>query len=209
MLSAIERAGVTVVDLVLARAELVEAGPRDAHRLERDDRLAPLLTMFAGRCRRSWRCRAGWGVGRLEDEELHLGCDVEREPLVARSAEVPLQHIARVAFEGFLRQVFDVAEHARDGGVLAAPRDDLERVGIGDREHVGFLDARVALDRRPVEGHAFLERGFELRRRDGEALERAEHVGEPEPHEANAALLHGAQDVVELLLHLGFPRVRS
>jgi hypothetical protein len=44
-------------------------------------------------------------------------------------------------------------------------------------------------------------RAFELGRGDGEALEGAEDVGEPEAHEAHAALLDGAQDVVELLLH--------
>ena len=48
---------------------------------------------------------------------------------------------------------------------------DLERVRVGDREHVGLLDPAVALDRRPVEGHALLERGLELGRGDREALE--------------------------------------
>ena len=39
-----ERVGVAEVDLVLARPELVEAVlDRDAHRLERDDRLTPQL----------------------------------------------------------------------------------------------------------------------------------------------------------------------
>ena len=46
-----ERVGVAQVDLVLARAELVEAVlDRDAHRLERDDRLA---------CAARSPCRAG------------------------------------------------------------------------------------------------------------------------------------------------------
>src|SRR5262249_32196231 len=59
----------------------------------------------------------------------------------------------------------------------------------------------VALDRRSVEGHALLERAFELGRRDREALELAEHVGEPETYEAHAALFDGTQDVVERSLH--------
>ena len=42
---------------------------------------------------------------------------------------------------------------------------------------------------------------LELGRGDGEALQRAEDVGEPEADEADPALLDGPQDVVELLLH--------
>ena len=98
--------------------------------------------------------------------------------------------------------MLDVAEHARDGSGVAPPRQDLERVRIGEREHVGLLDPRVALDGRAVEGHAFLERGLELRGGDGEALERSEHVGEPEVDEADPSFLDGAEDVVRLLLHL-------
>ena len=145
---------------------------------------------------------SGFGrLGRLEDEELHLRRDVEREALVPRAVQVALQHVARVALERLLRQVLDVAEHPGDRRVVAAPRHDLERVRVREREHVGLLDAAVALDGRAVEGHALLERGLELGGRDGEALERAEDVGEPEAHEADPPLLDGPQDVVELLLH--------
>ena len=87
------------------------------------------------------------------------------------------------------------------GASLAAPREDLEGVGIRHGEHVGLLDAAEALDGRAVEGHALLEGVLELGRGDGEALELAEHVGEPEPDEAHAALLDGPEDVVELVLH--------
>src|SRR5262249_22871772 len=115
--------------------------------------------------------------------------------------EVAFEHVARVTLERFTVEPVDVAEHARHGGVLTAPGDDLERSRVGLGEHVGFLHARVALDRRTVEGHALLERAFELGRCDREALELAEHVGEPEPNEADATLLDGAQHVVERSLH--------
>jgi hypothetical protein len=109
--------------------------------------------------------------------------------------------MARVAFEGLAVEAMDVAEHARDGRVLAAPGHDLERARVGLGEHVGFLDARVALDRGAVEGHALFEGTFELGRSDREALELAEHVGEPEAHEAHPAFFDGAEDVVEWPFH--------
>ena len=140
-------------------------------------------------------------VGRLEDEELHLGRGVEGEALVAGALEVALEHVAGVALERLLRQVLDVAEHAGDGGVLAAPRHDLERARVGEGEHVRFLDPAVALDGRPVEGHALFEGGLELGRGDGEALQGAQDVGEPEADEPDTALFDRPQDVVELLLH--------
>ena len=46
-----------------------------------------------------------------------------------------------------------------------------------------------------------LERGLELGRGDGKALQRAEHIGEPKADEADPPLLDRPQDVVELLLH--------
>ena len=90
---------------------------------------------------------------------------------------------------------------ATDGFGVAAGQQ-LERVRVGLGEHVGFLDPAVALDRRPVEGHALLEGDLELGGRDLDRLQEAEHVGEPEPDEAHAALLDRAQDVLELALHV-------
>jgi len=117
------------------------------------------------------------------------------------AVEVPLQHVAGVTLERLAREVLHVAEHPGDGSVVTAPRDDVEGVGIGHGQHVRLLDPAVALDRRAVEGHALLEGALELRRRDGEALERAEDVGEPEPDEPDPALLDGAHHVVELAFH--------
>ena len=75
-----ERVGVAEVDLVLARAELVEAVlDRDAHRLERDDRLAPQLAHHVelGEVEEAGVVERLGRLGRLEDEELHLRRGVE------------------------------------------------------------------------------------------------------------------------------------
>jgi hypothetical protein len=68
-------------------------------------------------------------------------------------------------------------------------------------EHVGLLDAGEPVDRRTIELHALGERRLELRGGDGERLEVAEHVGEPQPDEPDAAFFDGAQDVLVLFGH--------
>ena len=199
-----ERVRVTQVDLVLARAELVEAVlDGDPHGLEREDRLLAQLAHHV-HLREVEVRRLVERLGRarrLEIEELHLRTGVEGESLLTGALEVSLEDVARIAFERLAVETVHVAEHARDGRVLAAPRHDLERARVGPGEHVGFLDARVPLDRGAVEGHALFERAFELGRRDGEALELAEHVGEPEAHEAHASFFDGSEHVVEWPFH--------
>ncbi len=101
----------------------------------------------------------------------------------------------------------DVAEHARHRGVVSSPRQDLEAVEVGHREHVGFLDPAVALDGGAVEAHALVEGGLELDGGDGERLEDAEDVGEPEAHEAHPSLLDGSEHVLQLVFHCGAPRL--
>ena len=103
--------------------------------------------------------------------------------------------------ERLAREDLDVAEHAGDGRVGVAAGEQLEGVRVGLGQHVGFLDPAVALDRRAVEGHALLEGDLQLGRRDLDRLQEAEHVGEPKPDETHAALLDGAQDVLQLALH--------
>ena len=76
-----------------------------------------------------------------------------------------------------------------------------KRVGVGPGEDVALLHAGEAVDRRTVERHALLEGVLQLDRADGEALELAEDVREPQPHEADAALLDRAQDVIALSFH--------
>ena len=199
-----QRVGVAQVDLVLARTVLVERVlDGDAHRLEREDRAAAELVglVGVGEVEEAGVVERDRIRGRLEVEVLDLGAGEERVPVLARLLEVAAQHDAGVAVERLAGERADVAEHAGDRGVVAPPGDDLERGGVGHGEHVRLLDPGVPLDRGAVEAHALLERALELGRRDGEALERAEHVGEPELDEAHAALLHGAQDVLELRDH--------
>ena len=80
-------------------------------------------------------------------------------------------------------------------------RHQLERVRVRDGEHVALLDPAEAVDGRAVELHALLEGGVQLDRRDGHRLELAEHVGEPQAHEAHPSFLDGAQHVVLLVVH--------
>ena len=84
---------------------------------------------------------------------------------------------------------------------LAAPRQHLERRRVGLGEHVGLVDPGEALDRRAVEADALVERALELGRRDRDRLEEAEHVGEPQPHEADVALLERPEHELLLLVH--------
>ena len=86
-------------------------------------------------------------------------------------------------------------------GVVTAPRQHLEgrRVGLG--QHVGLVDPGEALDGRAVEADALGEGPLELGGGDGHGLERPEHVGEPQPHEADVALLDGAEDELLLTIH--------
>ena len=88
---------------------------------------------------------------------------------------------------------------------LAAPRQDLERRGVGVGEHVGLVDAREALDRRAVEAEALGEGALDLGRGDRDRLERADDVGEPEPDELDAPLLDRAKNELLLAVHVPDP----
>src|SRR5439155_24011878 len=55
----------------------------------------------------------------------------------------------------------------------------------------------------------FFERAFELGRRDRERLQEPEHVGEPQPDEADVPLLDGAEDVLLVEHHRGLAGVSS
>ena len=127
---------------------------------------------------------------------------VEREALVGRPAQGPLEDEPRVGVRRRAVGHHDVAEHPGRGRPLAAPRQDLERRRVGLGQHVGLEDAREALDRRAVEADALGERALELGRGHRDGLQRAEHVGEPQPHEADVALLERPQDEVFLLTHV-------
>jgi hypothetical protein len=60
------------------------------------------------------------------------------------------------------------------------------RVGAG--EHVRLIDAGEAFDARAVEAHALFEGLLQFFHRDGEALERADDVREPEADELHIVL---------------------
>ena len=122
------------------------------------------------------------------------------KPRALRPLEVAPQHLAGVALERGAVEVEDVAEDPRLGRGIG-PREQLEAVGVGPGEHVALLHPGEAVDRRAVERHALLEGVLQLGGADREALQLAEDVGEPQPHEADAALLDRAQDVVLLPFH--------
>ena len=119
-------------------------------------------------------------------------------------SHVATEHLAGVAFEGGAVEMVDVAEDACFGHLGVAPGEQLEGVGVGNGEHVGFLHAGEPVDRGAVEGHPVLECVLEFGRRDRQALQIPEHVGEPESHESDAAFFDAAKDVVALLVqHVG------
>ncbi len=56
------------------------------------------------------------------------------------------------------------------------------------------MRAKPSIDE-PSKPMPFLEGAFELGRRHREALEEAQHVGEPEAHELDLLVLHDAKDI--------------
>ena len=201
-----EGVGVAEVDLVLARGVLVEGVlDRDAHRLQRLDRALAERAGHVGR--REVEVRAGVErpgpavVAGDEVEELHLRGDVEREATGPGPLEVAPQDTPGVTLEWSTVEVEDVAEDPGFGRVGIGPREQLEAVGVRSGEDVALLHPREAVDRRTIERHALLEGVLQLDRADREALQLAQNVGEPQPHEAYSALLDRAQDVVALSLH--------
>ena len=201
--------GVAQVDLLLAGRDLVVAElHRDAHGLQREDRLA--AEVVGDVVRGQVEVAAGVGrlgrraVGRqvLQQEELDLGVGVEGEPHVGGLGQRPAQHVPRVGPGRRAVGQRDVAEHPR--GVAGLPlgrRHHLEGAGVGLGEHVGLVDAGEPLDRRAVEADALGERGLDLGRGHRDGLQVAGDVGEPQPHEADVALFEGAQDELLLSVH--------
>jgi len=205
----VQRVGVAQVDLVLRRSVLVEGVLHgNAHGFEGADGFFAQVPGDVGGGEVEERCFVQ-GAGRAsvfwrsEVEELDVGCDEEVEAERAGFVEVATQHLARVATERRAVEIVDVAEHTGFGSVTVGPRQHDEGVGIGDGQHVAFLDPREAVDRRAVEAHAVLEGVLQFGRTDGEALEVAQDVGEPQTDQPNATFLDGAEHVVTLLLQHG------
>ena len=134
--------------------------------------------------------RAAVRLGRAEVEVLELGPDVELvEAHPPHALERAAHDPARVALVGLAAGNLDVAEHPAGRLVLGAPGKDVEGRGVRHRDHVGLLDRVEAGDRRAVEAHAALEGVVQLFPVDGEALQLAQDVGEPEADEADVALV--------------------
>ena len=83
----------------------------------------------------------------------------------------------------------------------ALEREDLEGGRVGHGDHVGLVDPGEALDGRAVEADALLEGRLQLGGRHRDALQRAEHVGEPQPDEPDVALLQRAEHELLLTVH--------
>ena len=138
----------------------------------------------------------------LQQEELDLGVGVEGEALLGRPGQRPAQHVPRVGPGRAAVGQQDVAEHP--GALAADPaleREDLERGRVRHGDHVRLEDPGEALDRRAVEADALLEGRLQLGRRHRDALERAEHVGEPQPDEPDVPLFQRAEDELLLTVH--------
>ena len=138
-----------------------------------------------------------------EQEELDLRVGVEGEPEVRGLGQSPLEHLPRVGVGRLAVRQHDVAEHPRRARRLGPPGQDLEGPRVRPGQHVRLGDPGEALDRGAVEADALVEGAFELGRRHRHRLEEAEHVGEPEPDEADVALLEGAEHELLLLVHDG------
>ena len=193
-----QRVLVAHVDLVLGGADLVMGVlDVDAHLLQREDRLAAHVGARVERRQVEVAALvehlgdAALGLGGAEVEVLQLGADVVGvEAHLLGPFERPPHDPARVALVGVAAGHADVAEHARDRVLfLGAPGDQGEGGGVGHRDHVRLLDRVEAGDRGAVEAHPTLQRVLELCGVDREALQVAEDVGEPEPDEADVALL--------------------
>ena len=198
----LQRVGVAHVDLVLARADLVVGVlDLDPELLEREHGVA--ADVGPGVERREVEVAAEverlGALGVAEQEVLELRPDEEVvEPHLVRALHGAAQHVPRVALVRLALRRQHVGEHARDAAavLLRPPREHVERRRVGHRDHVRLLDRVEAGDRRAVEAHPALERVVELLGVDRERLQLPEDVGEPEPDEADPALLDERLDVV-------------
>ena len=199
-----QRIGISGDDLMLAGCHFVMGVlDRDAHLLERIDRVSPVVLRHVERRQVEIAAvvehfRLGPGVPEVEELELRGG--VEVVPHLGGPAEVSLEDYPRIARKRLAIRGCDVAKHPGHL-LLRAPGKDAEGRGIGSGQHVGLLDAGVAVDGRPIEGHALLERHLQFCGADRDRLEEPLDVGEPEPDESDPTLLDGAHDIFGLLVH--------
>nr|EIF89406.1 putative NAD/FAD-dependent oxidoreductase [Streptomyces tsukubensis NRRL18488] len=211
-----ERVGVAQVDFLLAGGALVVAElDRDAHGLQHRDGLAAEVhadvlrgVVEVAGVVGGHRAAAVDGLV-LQQEELDLGVGVEGEAEIGGPGQHPLEDEAGVREGRRAVRHEDVAEHPGGAGGLGAPGQDLEGAGVRFGDHVGFVDPGEALDGGAVEADALVKRLFQFGGCDGDGLQEAQHIGEPEAHEADVALLQRAEHKFLLLVHCGFPSTQS
>ncbi len=191
---------VAQVDLVLRRGHfVVGVFHLDAHGVQSVDRVAAQVAagVERGEVEVATVVEHLGAAAVLEVEELELGA--------ARTWCSPGPRLLATTLRSTLRGspveriavgLLDVAEHAGGAAGAGAPGEQGEGAGIGIGDHVGFLDAGEAVDRGTVEAHALFEGAFEFGRGDGEALEGAEHIGEPEPDELDLLVLNDLEDIL-------------
>ena len=135
----------------------------------------------------------------VEDEELRLGTDVARVGDAA-SFEVRPRPCARCAADRAMN-VFPVIGSTMLAMTLMVglreERIEPRRVGVGHRQHVRFVDAHPAADRRAIESKPLVER-VRVQMFDGEGavLPAAEHVDEFQVHHLGFVLLGQREEVI-------------
>lgn len=203
-----ERVRVSQIDLVLAWPRLmVRVFHRDAHLLEHVHGGTAEVHAWAARhvVEVAALVDRGRGLGPVvlafEQVELDFRMHVEREALVLGFGERALQHVTWIAERRLAVRGQNVAEHA--GGTLraTAPRQDLERRGIGLNDHIVFGHAGHALDGGTVEAETLLKRGFQFGRSNRHGLQCSQHVREPQTNKAHVAFFDRAQRKLLLFIH--------
>lgn len=135
---------------------------------------------------------------------------VAGEAHVRGLGQVAFEHVAGIGGGGFAVGREDVAEHPRRRFRLAAPGQDLEGGGVRLRQHVGFEHPGQALNGGTVKAQPLLERALHFGRGQRHGLQRANDVGEPQPHEPHVALFDRPKDKLLLAIHTGlFPILSS
>ena len=104
------------------------------------------------------------GDGLAQEVELDLGMHHDAEARVGGALDDTLQDAARIRGRRATVGHKHVAEHAGDGILVGAPRQQLKGRGIGHEQHVGFKHAGQALDGRAVEANTLGESVLQLTR---------------------------------------------
>ena len=149
----------------------------------------------------------GLAVAALKQEELGLGSRLHRKAFCGGQRDRPFQCRTGTADERRTVRVGDVADHpAYALGRLIRPWKDLKGRRVRLEEHVRFLDADEALNRRAVEHDPAVERLFELPVWHLDVFDDTEDVGELKAHKPHLLALRAGQ---ERCLRVGFRHARD